>query len=210
MVSAVLRRPLPASLQSVPVYDETARQIAELYESTTFEQVHAGTLDMLPMPGSSVLDIGAGSGRDAAALAARGYRVTAVEPSRGLREEAQHRHGGAAIEWLDDALPDLGTLGDRRFAYILVSAVWMHLAPNDRPTAMRRLAQLLEPHGRLVISIRLGPIDPSRAILMVTTPEVEATAIQSDLRVVRRLDAMDALGRADVAWATLVLERPTQ
>ncbi len=208
MASAALPQPLPASLQSVPIYDESAEQIADLYETTTFEQVHAGSLDLLPLAGASVLDVGAGSGRDAAALAVRGYRVTAVEPSQGLRREARRRHSDITVEWLDDALPGLRTLGDRRFAFILVSAVWMHLLPRDRPAAMRRLAQLLVPGGRLAISIRLGPVDPSRSIFSVTTPEVEAAAARSGLGVIRRLDAVDALGRPDVAWASLVMERP--
>jgi protein-L-isoaspartate O-methyltransferase len=207
MASAALPHAPAASRQSVPIYDESAKQIADQYESTTFEQVHAGTLDLLPRAGASVLDVGAGSGRDAAALAARGYRVTAVEPSRGLRREAHRRHSDVAIEWLDDALPDLGTLGRRRFAFILVSAVWMHLVPHDRPIAMRRLSRLLESDGRLSISIRLGAADPLRAIAGVTVSEVETNAAESDLHLVRRLDAADALGRSEVAWSTLVLEK---
>ncbi|WP_352766164.1 class I SAM-dependent methyltransferase [Mesorhizobium sp. M0146] len=199
---------MPASQRSVPVYDESARRIADLYESTTFEVVHAGSLDLLPPAEAAVLDVGAGSGRDASALATRGYCVTAVEPSRGLREEAQVRHRGANIEWLDDALPTLRSLDERQFALILVSAVWMHLAPRDRPKAMRRLGQLLEPGGRLVVSIRQGPADPSRSIVTVTSRAVEASAIRAGLRVIRRLEAPDALERANIAWSTLVLEKP--
>ncbi|WP_352787678.1 class I SAM-dependent methyltransferase [Mesorhizobium sp. M0228] len=199
---------MPASQRSVPVYDESARRIADLYESTTFEVVHAGSLDLLPPAEAAVLDVGAGSGRDASALATRGYCVTAVEPSRGLREEAQVRHRGANIEWLDDALPTLRTLDERQFALILVSAVWMHLVPRDRPKAMRRLGQLLEPGGRLVVSIRQGPADPSRSIVTVTSRAVEASAIRAGLRVIRRFEAPDALERADIAWSTLVLEKP--
>lgn len=208
MASAALPHSLPASLQSVPIYDESAKQMADLYEATTFEQVHAGILDLLPPSGASVLDVGAGSGRDAAALAARGYRVTAVEPSRGLRDEAQHRHSDAAVEWFDDALPDLRMLEGRQFAFILLSAVWMHLVPHDRLIAMRRLAELLEPGGRLAISIRRGAADPSRAIVGVTTAEVASAAAACKLHLVRELEVADALGRADVAWSTLALEKP--
>lgn len=204
----VSTRALKDSRRSVQHYDESARQIADLYESTTFERVHEGSLDLLPASGSAVLDVGAGSGRDAAALATRGYCVTAVEPSRGLREEAHRRHGDEQIKWCDDALPHLRTLGDQRFAFILVSAVWMHLIPRDRSTAMHRLAQLLAPSGRLVISVREGLVDPARAITAVTTQEVEETATRSGLLMVRRIDAADTLSRADVSWSTLVFEKP--
>ncbi|MEJ6782152.1 class I SAM-dependent methyltransferase [Aminobacter sp. Piv2-1] len=204
---AASTRAVPSSLRSVPIYDESAKRIADVYESTTFERVHAGIIDLLPSPGASVLDVGSGSGRDAAALAARGYRVTAVEPSHGLREEAKRRHGDANIEWLDDALPDLHILGERRFAFILVSAVWMHLVSRDRLAAMRRLSQLLEAGGRLAISIRRGPVDRSRAFATVTTDAVEASALKSGLRLVRKFEAKDALARADIAWSTLALEK---
>lgn len=197
-----------ASRSSLAIYDESAKQIAALYEMTTFEQVHAGTLDLFPPAGASVLDIGAGSGRDAAALAKRGYCVTAVEPSLGLREEAQHRHENVTIEWIDDALPDLRSLGTRQFSFILMSAVWMHIAPHDRSTAMRRLAQLIEPHGHLSISLRQGPADPSRAIAAVAASDVEAVAASSGLHLVRRIETADTLGRAELTWSTLILEKP--
>jgi protein-L-isoaspartate O-methyltransferase len=40
----------------------------------------------------TVLDVGAGSGRDAAWFAARGHDVVAVEPTSAMRSEGQHRH----------------------------------------------------------------------------------------------------------------------
>jgi FkbM family methyltransferase len=44
-----------------------------------------------------VLDIGAGSGRDAAWLASLGYEVIAVEPSAAMVREAQRIHSESAI-----------------------------------------------------------------------------------------------------------------
>jgi 2-polyprenyl-3-methyl-5-hydroxy-6-metoxy-1,4-benzoquinol methylase len=208
-IAAPMTRPSrePASRRSVLVYNRSAERIADLYESTTFDAVHAGILDLLPAAGAQVLDVGAGSGRDAASLAARGYRVTAVEPSHGLRQQAILRHPTAKVEWLDDALPDLRTLANRRFAMILVSAVWMHLALRDRLAAMRRLEELLEQRGRLIISLRRGPADPVRSIAKITPADVQADAGRVGLRLVRRTEAPDALGRREVAWSTLVLEK---
>lgn len=48
------------------------------------------------------LDVGAGSGRDAAWLASLGYEVVAAEPAAGMRIEAQRRHPDPRIRWLDD------------------------------------------------------------------------------------------------------------
>jgi SAM-dependent methyltransferase len=206
--AASTRARVPQSQRSVSVYDGSAEQMADLYESTSFDQVHVDVLDFLPERGTAVLDVGAGSGRDAAALAARGYVVTAVEPSAGLRQEAMTRHSGSNVQWIDDALPKLSRLPERRFAFILVSAVWMHLAPRDRAPAVRRLAELLSPAGHLAISIRIGPADPARSIRQVDAQALEADAREMGLETVRNIESGDALGRPTVWWRTLVFRAP--
>lgn len=211
MTGAVSARTrVPQSQRSVSVYDGSAERMADLYESTSFDQVHVDVLDLLPEAGTAVLDVGAGSGRDAAALADRGYVVTAVEPSAGLRREAMVRHATSNVQWIDDALPKLSRLPKRQFAFILVSAVWMHLAPRDRTPATRRLAQLLAPSGHLAISIRIGPSDPARSIRQIDTQALEADAREVGLMPVRSLESGDALGRATVRWRTVVFRAPGQ
>ena len=54
-----------------------------------------------------MLDVGAGTGRDAAWLARLGHEVVAVEPSAAMRAEAERRHPAARIRWIDDRLPGL-------------------------------------------------------------------------------------------------------
>jgi hypothetical protein len=44
------------------------------------------------------------------ALAAKGHRVTAVEPVADLRRAAQHLHPSSRITWIEDSLPDLTVL----------------------------------------------------------------------------------------------------
>ncbi len=46
-------------------YNQNAGSLAEQYDSTTFEQVHTSWQAFLPLVGDRVLDVGAGSGRDA-------------------------------------------------------------------------------------------------------------------------------------------------
>jgi len=58
----------------------------------------------------------------AAALAARGHRVTAVEPTAELRAHGQRLHGDAGIAWVDDALPDFASLRAAGASFDLVMA----------------------------------------------------------------------------------------
>lgn len=197
-------------MQAIPHYDQNAEQLVSQYESLTFEHVHPALLDLLPPPGATILDVGAGSGRDAAWFAAKGYDVVAVEPSEAMRTLARQRHPSPRIHWVADSLPDLAQV--RRlgltFDLILLSAVWMHVPPASRQRALRKLATLLSPNGRIAISLRIGPPDTDRAMHEVTLPELTALAQQFGLRLVRTDDSPDRLGRPGISWTTAVLGLP--
>jgi len=72
-------------------YGENAEALVKQYEGISFHDVHRQVAHLLPEPPARVLDVGAGTGRDAVALAAKGYTVTAVEPTPELRERAMPR-----------------------------------------------------------------------------------------------------------------------
>ena len=115
-------------------YDVDAARIAGLYESMSSTIVHAQLAEFIPAGPGLALDVGAGSGRDAAWLVSLGYDVVAVEPAAGMRREGRSRHPEPAIRWIDDRLPDLihvHRLG-LSFDVILASAVWMHVPPAVR------------------------------------------------------------------------------
>jgi SAM-dependent methyltransferase len=197
-------------MASVPYYEQHADRLVTQYESLACPDVHAALLDMLPPVGATVLDIGAGSGRDAAWLAANGYDVVAVEPSAAMLAHAKKLHSSTQIHWIADSLPDLPSV--RRlglsFDLILLSAVWMHIPPASRQRALRKLATLLAPKGRISISLRLGPPDTERAMYEVSLSELAGLAQQFGLRVVRTTDSHDKLGRSDVSWMNVVLGLP--
>ena len=78
---------------TVGAYDAQAVTLAARYESVSADIVHAALLEFIPRGRDLIaLDVGAGSGRDAAWLASLGYEVVAVEPAVGMRREAQRRH----------------------------------------------------------------------------------------------------------------------
>lgn len=70
-------------------YDEHAKELSVQYEALSPESVHGWAADLLPQGNALALDVGAGTGRDAAWLTSRGYEVVAVEPSAGIPCAAQ-------------------------------------------------------------------------------------------------------------------------
>lgn len=184
-------------------YDGNATERAAHYESLSPMTVHAWLLDLLPISPSIAVDVGAGTGRDAAWLASMGHRVVAVEPSAAMRAEAARRRPGSPVLWLDDRLPSLdATLATGISAdLVLLSAVWMHLPPALRAPALERLATLLRPGGLLAITLRHGPEDAARAMHVVSSAELLRLAAPLGLAVERVTAAEDQLGRAEVSWS---------
>ena len=77
---------------TITAYDVEANALAVRYESVSAEVVHAALLEFIPRGRDLLaLDVGAGSGRDAAWLASLGYEVVAAEPAAGMRREASKR-----------------------------------------------------------------------------------------------------------------------
>ena len=195
---------------TVQPYDEGFEAYAAGWERVAFEAAHPAVLAHVPAKPGLVFDIGAGSGRDAAWFADKGWSVVAVEPADRLRRHAQALHPSPHIAWEADRLPGLEKLLKRGVLADLIwlSAVWMHVAPEERRRAFRKLVTLLKPGGRLIISLRHGPLPFDRPMHAVKSDEVERLAIEHGLNVRAVTRSADAAGRAEISWTSIVLDLP--
>jgi SAM-dependent methyltransferase len=141
---------------------EEADALIRQYESISCTDVQRNVLHLIPVAPSRILDIGVGTGRDAAGFAAMGHRVAAVEPTAALRVRAAALHPSPLIEWLDDSPPDLPCLTVRAetFDVVMLTAVWMYLGRQQRRQAMPRVASLVRSSGAMTPSLRRGPVSP--------------------------------------------------
>jgi SAM-dependent methyltransferase len=185
-------------------YAEEAPALLKRYEEIAFEEAHGGVLDRIPRGPLRVLEIGAGSGRDAAWFAARGDVVLAVEPTREMREGGRQLHPSPAIEWLDDGLPALAKVRARgeRFDLIWISAMWMHLDADERGAGMATLAALLAAPGAVMMSLRHGPVPEGRRMFAVTGEETIALAARHRLSCTLS-ETRDSPRAPGVAWTAL-------
>jgi SAM-dependent methyltransferase len=192
-------------------YNQGFSEFSAAFEALGFAEIHRGAIPFLPERPGLILDVGAGSGRDAAWFAARGWDVVAVEPATSLRAEAARLHPSPGIRWIDDRLPSLSAVHRLGLCFdiIWLSGIWMHVTPEDRPRAMRKLATLLRPGGRLVMTLRHGPSPEDRPMWPVSDHEVERLGLDFGLALRVATQATDDLGgRADVQWQTVVLDLP--
>ena len=180
-------------------YAAAAAELRPRYDTIDSALLYGAVMAHFPKKPSRILDIGAGTGRDAAWLAGLGHDVLAVEPV------AAFRAGGKALCWLDDRLPDLAkTRGlGRKFDFILVNAVFQHV----RAAAMQNIAGLLATDGRIVMSLRHGPAAASRPAFPFETGEVEGLAADCGLATLLQCNrpTVGAKNKAlGVRWELLV------
>jgi 2-polyprenyl-3-methyl-5-hydroxy-6-metoxy-1,4-benzoquinol methylase len=188
-------------------YTEEAAALGRQYESVRFVDVHAPMLHLFPTVHGDILDIGAGTGRDAAALAGMGHRVVAVEPTAAFREQAAILHPSPRIEWVNDSLPRLARITARgeRFDVVMLTAVWIHLDARQRREVMPRLASLLRPGGALLLTLRHGPAPPGRRRVFETSAdETIALAHAQGLGLAVKVEHQaDFYGRPEVTWTSV-------
>lgn len=208
-------------------YNQNAEGIAEQYLSKSFKDVHKSWAQFLPSiienPTARILDLGAGAGRDAKHFAelaekthktANNIQVFAVEPASELAELGAKVTKDLKVKWLNDALPSLSVITKQEVSFdlILLSAVWMHIPPSDRARSLRKLANLLKPGGKLVISLRHGQTkDDYKIRKMFDVCADELKQLATGVGLFTKLETPkenDELGRNHIHWQTIVLQLP--
>ncbi len=197
--------------KNIQFYTDNANSLIAQYDQVHFESVHKDWLSHIPAQGM-VLDVGAGSGRDARYLSEKGLSIVAVEPAAKLLEAAKANSGNHNIHWLRDNLPELNHVFalQVKFDLILLSAVWMHIAPSSRERTFRKLSSLLKPNGKMVISLRHGECRDERTMHPVSASELAQYASQFGLtcQLLTKNRQADQLGRNEVSWETVLLTLP--
>ena len=189
-------------------YAEAADFLINKWQAISFADQHAPVMHLIPATPCKILDVGAGIGTDAAALAAMGHQVVAVEPTNEFRAAGIALHDSHHIEWLDDSLPGLSMVCSRneRFDLIILSAVWMHLDEQQREQAMSRLASLLNESGLIIMSLRHGPVPHGRRMFEVSAVETIRLAVAAGLETILNVQTesiQEANQHSNVMWTRL-------
>ena len=200
----------PNATFAIDWYDSHGLEVADGYERLDPDALYAWAADLMPPKGTSALDIGAGTGRDAAWLAVQGYRTTAVEPSATMRRIGRRRRPDNAVSWLDDRLPELARV--RRlepFDLVVLNAVWMHIEPCDRHAALSAVLDATAPGGLVLMSLRHGPAPPERGMHPCRPAEVSEIADARKASTVRTIETGDQRTRPNLRWTQIALRQST-
>ncbi|MEU0960145.1 class I SAM-dependent methyltransferase [Micromonospora aurantiaca (nom. illeg.)] len=163
----------------------------------------ARLLDALVPPGARVLDAGCGTGRVAAALAARGHDVVGVDADPTLVEAARADHPGPRFLVADLAELDLATQGEAEpfDAAVLAGNVMVFVAPGTERDVLARVAAHVRPDGLVVVGFGTDRGYP--------VADLDADAVAAGLRPEHRFATWDLRPwRDDADFAVSVLRRP--
>jgi SAM-dependent methyltransferase len=192
-------------------YDRHAAEVADRYELAS-----GGVASFFPFvfeKGERVLDIGAGTCRDAAVLLGLGIDAHAVEPSSGLRKRAAALHPELAGRIFDGSLP--GRLPPQvagPYDGILVSAVLMHVADAQLFDAAFAIRERLKADGKLLVTVPVQRGDlpagverdtAGRLMVMRSPAQLKLLFGRLGFTLESEWRSADALGRRGFDWATL-------
>jgi cyclopropane fatty-acyl-phospholipid synthase-like methyltransferase len=147
---------------AIDYFNTRAEALFAQYTGIDRRKVHADLLPLLPQTGGlNVLDIGAGSGIDAALFASLGHNVVATEPAEQLRSLAMKTFTDKNIIWNSDVLPELvaTTHLGRSFDIIYAIGVIQYLDQEMRFKALEKMFSLAASGG--LVSLQY-PVPPSR------------------------------------------------
>jgi SAM-dependent methyltransferase len=198
--------------RTLDFYRTRAAELTERYEAVSSSVARYFATSFAT--GSRVLDVGAGSGRDLAALVVAGFDGFGVEPADEFRQAALERHPELTGRLVSGVLPDLGEPFGGQFDGVLCSAVLMHLPESELFDAALALRRVLKPHGRLLLSIPSARNDVEaderdahgRLFKAYTAEELQLLFERLGFQRIGRWEGEDGQQRIGIRWTTLLLE----
>jgi SAM-dependent methyltransferase len=205
--------------KNINTYDKQAEALARSYDSVqTPDIIPAFTRRVLALgtgAGHKALDIGCGSGRDAAWLARQGFDVVACDGSTEMIRLAAQNNGAANIRYLADDAPALHKVSalTEKFNVILLNAFIFHLdyrSPHDALSPLfNKLRDLAAPSAFIYTNLRHGPVPEGRQMYDIPLTHVQQLAMRHNLQFEHLGRSADGLGRADVHWDNIALHAPS-
>lgn len=148
-----MHSPEEALKRTIQSYDQTAVTYAQRTTKIQVPQQREWFIEFLSKPAASILDLGCGPGRDTLFFLNHDYRVTSLDLSTGMLEEARRRVPAgrfiqADMRWLP--------LPGQSFDAIWACASFLHLPKQSAGLALAEMQRVLAPGGLLFLAVKRG------------------------------------------------------
>lgn len=192
--------------ETLAYYNRNADRFIEGTQNADMSEQYRCFLRYL-LPGSKILDLGCGSGRDSAYFSSLGFEVTAVDGSEELCKRAKTNYG---INVLCIKFDDIAF--DEEFDAIWACASLLHVKKANMPFVLRKVSAALKPGGVLYASFKYGSgerVSNGRFFNDYTEKDISAVLTKEE-----QLTLLDywitedvRLERADERWLNLLAQR---
>jgi cyclopropane fatty-acyl-phospholipid synthase-like methyltransferase len=174
---------------TIHYYKTHSKNLAKRYESAVVTELHNFLKSVFPS-GAKLLEIGCGTGRDAAYLLSNGFDVVATDGVQEMLESAVSHHpellGRLHKIYLPDDLSDMHGPFDGVYSI----ATLMHLSRPAILDVFSNIRNLVTTEGRFFFSVPLKRDD-------VQTDEFDR---KSSFEIIKTTIAGDGLGRNGITW----------
>jgi len=138
---------------TIRYYDENAEEFIAGTLQADMSEARNRFLGLL-QPGTLILDLGCGSGRDSKAFLERGYQVEAIDGSQELCAAAGRLTGLDVRHQTFDQLQEI-----EKYDGIWACASLLHVPKSEMPSILVHIKAALKLYGILYISVKEGDFD---------------------------------------------------
>jgi cyclopropane fatty-acyl-phospholipid synthase-like methyltransferase len=192
---------------TIKYYTTHVKDLVRRYESADVKDLHTLLTDSFP-PGARLLELGCGSGRDAAFMLENGFDVTASDGVQEMIDAAAACHPALAGRLCRICLPRDLTPALGPFDGIYAVATLMHLTRPDIQEVFARVRRMLVPDGRLFFSVPFQRDDVTddefdangRRFTPLTHAGWTGLCREAGFEILTSTPTSDGLGRKTFAW----------
>ncbi|MEX1301299.1 MAG: class I SAM-dependent methyltransferase [Desulfotignum sp.] len=192
---------------TIQYYATHVEELIRRYESADVSDLHSLLRDSFPS-GARLLELGCGSGRDAAFMLENGFDVTASDGVPEMIDAAAAGHPALVGRLCRICLPRDLTPALGLFEGIYAVATLMHLTRPDILEVFARIRRILVPGGRLFFSVPLHRDDVAadgfdangRRFTAMTLTDWTGICRRAGFDILTSTTTPDGLGRKTIAW----------
>ncbi len=194
-------------------YEKNSREITEKYENIDMKNLQQKLTEVFTKK-DKILELGCGSGRDAAHLISHSYDVTVSDGSQSMLDEAIKLHPELEKNCCIIRLPDKFSHPNESFSGVYAIAVLMHLEIHEIGVVLEEISRILTNDGKFFFSVYIRENDKVESII---TPEGRfltrmpkenwiKMCESSGFTLISLLENDDVMGR-DIQWCSFFMRK---
>ena len=201
--------------RTISYYDSKAADQVQKYEQADMSEVHA-ILCKAFISGARLLELGCGSGRDAAFLLSKGFDVLITDGSSNILDYALQIHPELEPRHRLLRLPEPFPFGGEEFDGVYAIGVFMHLDLSGYASSLKEIWRVLKKGGRFFFSvphyrddlIEQERDDRGRLYTALSEQDWIKECESVGFVMLSTYKTEDSLGRRGIGWISFLLEKP--